>query len=261
MALKAIVSSLDEVDENYRALYQESAGKYILSVEGVEQHPNTQGLVNALERQKGDRKAAEDERARLKEALEAYNGLDPEVARTAMEKMTQLENKNLLDKGEYDQLLEKQTAAIKANYEKQLLAKDEMFSQAQESNTMLDTRLREVTINSALKDAATKLGVKPTALADVVSRAKGIWTLDDNGSPIARDADGTNILSEKGSDPMDIGEWVEGLTKSAGHLFEPNSGGGAKGSGTTSSGGRKVVSLNDAGHHLEAIASGEAVVG
>jgi hypothetical protein len=260
MALKAVVSSLEEVDENFRSLYQESGGQFVLALDGVESHPSATALANALTRQKEERKAAEERRMALEETMKQFDGLDPEAARKALDRVNEMEDKKMMDQGEFEKLLENKTAAMRADFEKQQLAKEELLAKATESTQMLDSRLREVTIHSALKDAATKLGVRSSALPDVVARSNGIWNLDDEGQPVAVDPDGTRMIG-KDSNPMQITEWVEGLAASAPHLFEPNSGGGAKGSGPGSSGGRKVVSTADAGHFLEDIASGKAVVG
>ena len=44
MALKAIIDSLDSVEEQFRALYEEKDGKYVLQIEGIEAHPGAQSL-------------------------------------------------------------------------------------------------------------------------------------------------------------------------------------------------------------------------
>jgi hypothetical protein len=69
MALKTVVQTLDDLDASLHTLYAEKDGKFILDLEGVDEHPSVVSLRNALDRQKSDRKKANDEIAKLKERL------------------------------------------------------------------------------------------------------------------------------------------------------------------------------------------------
>ena len=66
--LKFLLDSLDGVDENLHALYEEADGKYRLKVEGLD---DTGALKRAKDHEKTARKAAEDQARELKEQLEA----------------------------------------------------------------------------------------------------------------------------------------------------------------------------------------------
>lgn len=50
MALKAIIEDIDSVDEGVRDHYVEKDGKWVLQIEGVRDHPDTQALRRALDR-------------------------------------------------------------------------------------------------------------------------------------------------------------------------------------------------------------------
>ena len=50
MALKAIIDSLDSVEEQFHALYEEKDGKFVLNVDGIEAHPGAAALKAALDR-------------------------------------------------------------------------------------------------------------------------------------------------------------------------------------------------------------------
>jgi hypothetical protein len=90
-------------------------------------------------------------------------------------------------------------------------------------------------------------------LDDVLARARGMWTLDQDGNPIA--------LHGKNGGAPDFKAWAAGLYKSASHLFENNAGGGAplKG-GETGPAGRKRISRHDKkafNENIDGIARGE----
>ena len=84
MALKAIISSVDEVDEALRGLYVEKDEKFFLDVESVGGYSleDVSGLKSALSRK------TEESRQRGAK-LKTFDGLDPGEAREAIEKLVE----------------------------------------------------------------------------------------------------------------------------------------------------------------------------
>lgn len=66
MPLKAVVESLDDLNEDQRAFYVEQDGAYVLDIEDIKVHPATKPLQVALERLKGE---ASETKTKLTEAL------------------------------------------------------------------------------------------------------------------------------------------------------------------------------------------------
>jgi len=62
MALKSVLESLDGVDDAVKPFYAETDGKFILQVDGVDNHPDVANLKSAYERTKADRDTARTER-------------------------------------------------------------------------------------------------------------------------------------------------------------------------------------------------------
>ena len=56
MALMATIDSLDRVEEQYRSLYEQKDGKFILAIEGIEAHPYTAALKSGLDRVRGEKR-------------------------------------------------------------------------------------------------------------------------------------------------------------------------------------------------------------
>lgn len=56
MGLKAVVTTLDDIPEALHELYVEQDGRYVLTVDGVDDHPAVGTLKNAYERTKAERK-------------------------------------------------------------------------------------------------------------------------------------------------------------------------------------------------------------
>lgn len=64
--LKTVVDSLDGLDEAMHQFYAETDGKFVLQVDGVDDHPEVANLKNAYQRTKADRDAIRAERDQFK---------------------------------------------------------------------------------------------------------------------------------------------------------------------------------------------------
>jgi hypothetical protein len=67
--LKAVLPAIDELPEALHEMYEERDGKFYLTLEGIEEHPSTSALRNALEAQKTARRKAAEENRALKDRL------------------------------------------------------------------------------------------------------------------------------------------------------------------------------------------------
>lgn len=82
MALKALLDTLDGVDDAVKPFYAERDGKFVLSVEGVDDHPDVANLRNAYSRTKEDREKAKGEAATLKAQIAELQKGAPDTAAT-----------------------------------------------------------------------------------------------------------------------------------------------------------------------------------
>lgn len=259
--LKAIVDSLDDVAEPLHEFYRQEGDRYILDLDGVEDHPKTQGLKSALDKERGNKKTLAQERKELEDRLKAYEDLDPEEARAALQRQREIEEKKLLDEGEIDKLLEQRTGNMKSDYEKRLGALDKKRAELEEALSRSEATLAEHIVFGELKDVAVKAGVRATALDDVLNRGRQVWRLED-GRPVAREND-EPVFGPSGKE-IGMDEWIEALRDKAPHLYEESKGGGARGSsGSGGSGGKERIprSVYDADWEAQdRVAAGDAVV-
>jgi hypothetical protein len=98
-------------------------------------------------------------------------------------------------------------------------------------------------------------------MQDILSRGRGVWSLDDNGTPVPMNGKEV-IYSKDGKEQISMTEWAQSLLMDAPYLFEANSGGGANGNKDKGGQNGTVVigdqnSLND---NLEAIAGGSVTI-
>ncbi len=84
MKIKAVLNDLEGLDDSLKQYYAEKDGKFYLSLEGVQEHPETQALKGALDRVRKEKSDVLKERDELKDKygslpedfnLEEYNAL------------------------------------------------------------------------------------------------------------------------------------------------------------------------------------------
>ena len=95
----------------------------------------------------------------------------------------------------------------------------------------VDHKYRQSVIEAAVSIAAgdPKVGVNPKAMPHILSAARGVYVVDDNGKMLPKDSGGNTIWSEDGTTPMTISEWLKKLRSTDEYFFLGSSGGGAGG--------------------------------
>jgi hypothetical protein len=230
MALKYKISSKAEVPAEQAAFYTERDGAFILDVDGAVEKAK-------LDEFRNNNITLTKERDELKQRFE---GINPEEVRKLAEEKRRLEEEAQLKAGEVDKVVEKRVTAARTELEKQLGA-------ITSERDALNARLVAIQIDQGVTAAATKRGLRATAIPDITARARGVFRLVE-GVPTAFEADGKTVRTGKdGVTPMTLEEWVDGQVSEAPHLFESNAGGGAAGnaSGGSASGARASGTLRN----------------
>lgn len=234
--LKFKIAKLEDVAENLRNLYtQGSDGAYYLNVDG------------AVDRTKLDE--FRNNNIELMKKLEAFKDLDPAKVQEMLENERKIAEKKLIDAGDIEGLVASRIAAMKQDYEGRLGTITKSYETA---NRQLETLL----IDNEVRAHAIKVGVAPTAVDDVLLRAKTVFSVAD-GNPVAKNAKGEVIYSKDGQTVLSVGEWIGGLKEQAPHLFQSSNGSGASGNrGTT---GQGQQNLTPAQKIAAGLASGSSV--
>lgn len=207
MALKHQLEKIEEVAEPLRAFYEAGQdGKYYLQVEGmVPKAKLDEFRDNNIELQRKiteyDTKFKDVDVVKYKELLAAQGKTPKEIEdavqarlRVAMEEHTEIVNNLQTDLGK--------------------------------TRSQLET----VLVDGTLKSEATKAGVLPTALDDVVLRGRLVYKMKD-GKIVAVNGEGQPLYDKDGSSPMAVTTWLKDLKKNAPHLFAGMQGAGGNGNG------------------------------
>ena len=219
MALKYKYKDVKEIPAGDERHYAERDGAWVLDAEGV------------VEKAKADemRNHNVELRKQIEDLTARFEGIDPEEVRRLVEEKRRLAEEKLrleeqqqIKAGEVEKVMESRVKGLKADWDKQLAA-------VTSERDSLTTRLTAIQIDQGVITAATKRGLRPTAIPDITARARSVFKLV-NGVPRAFEADGTTVRYGKdGVTPMTLEEWVDAQTSDAPHLFESNAGGGAAG--------------------------------
>jgi hypothetical protein len=223
MALKFKYTAKEEIPAEQAALYAEREGEWVLDCDGVadkakldEFRSNNVALLKQVE-----------------DLKKRYEGIDPDEVRKLAEQKQRLEEERQLKAGEIDKVIESRVKGLRADWEKQVATLNA-------EREALNGRLTAIQIDQGVITAATKRGLRATAIADITSRARSVFKLV-NGAPRAFEADGQAVrYGRDGVTPMTIEEWVDTQASEAPHLFESNAGSGAAGNGFGGAGNRSV---------------------
>jgi len=223
MALKFKINSKNEIPAELAAHYVERDGAWILDADGAadkakldEFRSTNVTLLKQLDEQK-----------------KRFEGIDPDEFRKLADEKRQLEESQQLKAGELEKVVENRVKGMKADWDKQVAG----LTSERDS---LNARLTAIQIDQGVVGAATKRGLRATALTDITARARNVFKLV-NGAPRAFEADGETVRYGKdGVTPMTLEEWVDMQVTEAPHLFESNAGGGAAGNGSGGAGNRSV---------------------
>ena len=207
MALKFKIKSKAELPAGLEAQYVEREGGWVLDAEG------------AVEKGKLDECRANNIKLsqELAEQKKRFEGIDPEQVRKLAEEKQRLEEAQQIKAGEVEKVVEARVKAARGELEKQVAA-------VSAERDALNVRLVTIQIDQGVVAAASKRGLRPTAIPDITARARQVFRLV-NGVPLAFEADGQTVrVGKDGSTAMTLDEWVEQQVADAPHLFESNAG-------------------------------------
>lgn len=261
MALKMVLDSIDDLPKEVQEHYTKGAdGKFYLAAEGIEEHPDVQGL-------KAKKEELLTAQKKLKEKLKVWDGMDADEVAAAMAAAEKAKEEGLIDKGDL--------TALKTDYEAKLtkLKKEEAAkTEMAQEETKAERKaardyFRQSEIRRAVAAAAGSVELLEPAIVGMtkVERTDGgayiLQVLDATGSPRIKDSAGNpfnvdDLLGEmKGSDVYGRAFDASGQTGSGA------TGTGGKG-GTGTTGAKVKIKASDMGKgdNLAKVASGEIEV-
>lgn len=240
MGLKAILDSLDDVDENLRDMYRETeGGQFILDVEGmvpedqIESHEKTKGLKSALDKEREARKQYEKRARELESKAGKISDEDLEELEQLRAAKQKAEEERRRRNGEF----EKWRDEIQKEHKQEVEARENRIRSLQE-------QIRQDRIGRQIAEACAEHGATNTAVMQAFIERHVKADFDDEGQlsvAVLDPADGNRMLDSEGK-PLSIPGFVKKLSESKDFapLFasRQKSGGGTPPSDRDGQGGR-----------------------
>jgi hypothetical protein len=226
MKLQATYDKKEDIPERFVDIYKEKGDKWCIEIEGIQTDANVQRLEFSLKKER-------DENAKLREDAKLH-GKTPEEVQIMAEELeaakATIESGG--DKKTEEQIakivearIKQQVGPLERNITKLTKERDESVL----STTNLTTEIMTGKIELAIRTAAEKAKVIPSAINDMVMRGKPQFELlEQDGKVLIVTKDGlgnTAGLAPEG--------WIEELAPSAPHYWPANQGAGANGAGLT----------------------------
>ena len=253
MGLRALIQSLDDVDEQYRGLYTRTDDGYVLDIDDGEFKSRISEFRNNnidLRRKIDAAKGQEEELERLRGQVSKFKDIDPEKALDALQQMDKLKDKELLDSGKLDELVaqrvERQVENMRKDYEGKVSALQGAVEELTGSRDNFRNLYANNVTDSTLLQAIGEIGtLRKGAAKDALGRGREVWQVNDEGGLTPVGSDGKVLYGRDGKSPITPNEWAESLMLDASYLFEGSTGGGSRSNTGNGAGSGKKVSFGD----------------
>jgi hypothetical protein len=239
MALRALVTDIESVDEPLRELYVEKEGKYVLAVEAVDGYDlqDITGLSRALH---SERTRA----AQFEDRVKIYEGIDPDAARDALARVESFGDLDPAKAREtmsaYERLAQldpekeaEKIAEIKFKASKEQLVgqfnrrESELVGSLTETKSILERREKQIeklVKENAIKTELAKRNPLPEA-ADVLERliSDSVRLREVNGQYVTEvvDEQGIPRINHTGA-AVTVADYVAELRDRKAALFQPD---------------------------------------
>lgn len=189
---------------------------------------------------KASRDAALQENKVLADALKKFDGLDADKVLEIMGNLEQSEEARLIANGKIDEVLKVRQSAMKKQHDSELKTHKDEIDKLTKSKIKLDLRLAGLEITSAIRDAATKQKLLPSAIDDAVFQGSRLFSMQEGGSLVMLDDKGIARLGSDGEKPLQPKEWLNDLKQAKPHWWPQSSGSGATGGAGNRNSGETV---------------------
>lgn len=171
------------------------------------------------------------EKRDLQRQLKSFEGIDVDKIKDMQSRFENDEEAKLISEGKIDEVINRRTERMRTDLTTKLDAASETEAKITAERDSFKDMFHQERINNQIRLAAEKSGVLPEAIEDIIKRAAGVFSLNDDGAIVARDKEGNLILSKDGKSVLGPPEFVETLKESASYYWPGSVGGGAGGSG------------------------------
>jgi len=242
--LRKTYATQDDIPEALREHYTDTGNGWQLQME------TDDGPAVDLARYREMRDNNIKMKAQLEELMTEQQQIKDQY-KTMVDKAQGEEEAQLLKSGQFDEVLERRTQALKSEYQRQLEELHQQREAAEADKAAARQRFGSVYLGEQLATALErkKLRLRPTARADLLTRAGSTFEPNDTlDKLVAKDA--VDGLGQE----LTIDDWLDRTVTEAPHLFDGGDGGGARPGGAGGGGAIRMSEvINDPAAYLQAV--------
>lgn len=230
MALNVIHDSIDDIPEAFRELYTEREGKHVLTgIGGVKTQEDIDRIHGGLTKEREEHQAT-------REKLAQWRDLDHDDVIAKLDRFKELEiaakgNKEEMD-AKLEELTEARIGSRLAPVERENRTLKENLEKATTQLEAMKASEKRRTITDEVMTVAGEMKVISGALDDMKLLAGAVFEVTEDGKVLTKEND---FGITPGLSP-DV--WLQEMQDKRPHWWPPSEGGGSKGSGGVSLGGK-----------------------
>ncbi len=234
MKLKTKLSSLDELN----ALPDQYKEKYVAAEDGKSWHLDEieiEDLTALKANQERLLKSNKERQEEIKALREKYADIDPDKAREAEKKLHELEEKDLLDKGQFDELFAKRYEIREREHENQKKALAKSMEDERTRATQLAQKLQQTMVFNQLSMEAPKLGINADLIPALQLMAEKDWVSDEEGKQVWKE-NGEVKFGKDGMSPATMTDYLSAMAAKMPSILRSSNGTGSQGNGKPGNG-------------------------
>lgn len=232
MQLTTSHEKIDDIPEQYRELYTEQDGKFVLTgVAGVKTQEDIERIKGGLTKERDDHKAT-------KASLHVWDGMDHKDVTAKLDRFAELEVAAKGNKDEMDAKLEELTEARVltrlAPVERENKTLKARCDELEKVAGTLQVERTQRVISDNVREACVKSKVETTALADVIMLANQVFEVGEDGKAVLTKENPYGVTPGLAPDVF-----LTEMQEKRPHWWPKSVGGGAGGSQNTFGAGGK----------------------
>jgi hypothetical protein len=240
------LDSLEQVPEELRPIAQTTAeGKYAVNVVPTEKLTEFREKNISLMKDQQTLTTVVDRFKAIHNIQDGQLNLDEvESQVTAMREIQQrVQNKQLVDDSGVEELLQRRTSSLKEEMGRKLEAESSEKQKLAAELTKAQARMQDFILESAVTQAVTdpRSKANPSALPDILSRARRAFEVDMNTGSVVVKKDGNVVYGPDAITPMTPVQWIDTVVSESPYLSKDSigigSGGGGEGNQTIAAAG------------------------
>jgi len=161
-----------------------------------------------------------NEKKQLAEKIKTFDGVDINQIKKLQSAFENSEEAKLLAEGKIDELVNKRVEKEKIKLEEKIIEVTKELETTKVERTNIQNKFNQKEIDSAISKAALNEKVLPSAIDDIQRKAREIFSVDTDGTVVARDKEGN--IRKIGDKVLNAENFIKSLKETSPHYW-PNS--------------------------------------